>query len=50
MSAAFTVAVLLLLLSNKSAGFCVKVNVSSKQFNDELGRSRLFQGVNVVRA
>ena len=50
MSAAITTAFLLLLMFGDSLSSYVKVNVSTKQFNDELGRSRLFQGVNVVRA
>lgn len=51
MSASIVAAVLLvLLLPGESLGCCVKVNVSSKQFRDEQGRSRLFQGLNVVRA
>lgn len=51
MSASSIAAVLLVLfLPGGSLGCCMKVNVSSKQFRDEQGRSRLFQGLNVVRA
>ncbi len=51
MSASIVAAVLLVLfLPGESLGCCMKVNVSSKQFRDEQGRSRLFQGLNVVRA
>ena len=45
-----TAALLVLFLPGDSLGCCMKVNVSSKQFCDEQGRSRLFQGLNVVRA